>query len=118
MDKCCETVGNSYNAALKVSKIMFGDTGNSNISSLKRSAEYLVQQISEFNYESEAHRTFFNRFGKGGDFFQNHLVHMPDNQKASRLLRRLGTAECERFIFSSLQGQFQILSWINYLNSV
>ncbi|VUZ53421.1 unnamed protein product [Hymenolepis diminuta] len=72
------------------------ETENLYISSLQLYAESLVHQIGEFHYELEADQIFLNWFGKCGDVSLNDLAHVPNEEKVSQLLWRLGAAEWER----------------------
>lgn len=53
----------------KFFKIMNMEITNKDISSLTPSAEFLVQQVSEFHYHPEADKTFTNWLEECGNVF-------------------------------------------------
>lgn len=70
-----------------LSKIANMETKNPNSSSLKLSAESLVQQVSEFCHDLEYNRIFANWLPKCEDVLRNDLTDIPDDEKWWLLLR-------------------------------
>ncbi|KER28725.1 hypothetical protein T265_04513 [Opisthorchis viverrini] len=61
------------------------------------SADAAASSITEFNFDAESGRTFESWFKKYEDMFQTDFAQFDDAWKVRLLLRKLGTAEHDRF---------------------